>query len=62
MWPFKSKKQPILRILSEELLGYTREPSICGGGICVDTFAHYAITYENVETGEKHVQEAIRLA
>lgn len=64
MWPFKPKKQPILRVLSEELLGHTMEPCLGFGGMGtdVDTFAHYAVTYQDVETGKKHVDKVVRLA
>lgn len=64
MWPFKSKKQPILRILSEEFLGYQMEPCYGAGGegTDVDTFAYYAVTYQDVETGEKIVKKAMILA
>lgn len=64
MWPFKSKKQPILRVLSEEFLGYKMEPAMGAGGMGtdVDSFAVYAITYEDVETGKKHIDKVLRLA
>jgi len=65
MWPFnKPKKQPILRVLSEELLGYQMEPCEGGYGMGtgVDSFAHYAVTYQDVETGETFVDKVIRLA
>lgn len=64
MWLFKPQKQPILRILSEEFLGYQMEPCYGAGGegTDVDAFAHYAVTYEDVETGEKSVKKVIRLA
>lgn len=64
MWPFKPKKQPILRILSEEFLGYKMESchGAGGAGTDVDTFAHYAVTYQDVETGKKFVDKVIRLA
>lgn len=63
MWPFKPKRQPILRIISEEYLGYTIEPchGIGGAGTDADTFSHYAVTYEDVETGEKHIKKVTRL-
>lgn len=50
--------------MSEEFLGYRMEPCYGAGGegTDVDTFAHYAVTYENVETGEKTIQKITRLA
>ena len=64
MWPFKSKKQPILRIIGEEFLGYETEPAMGPGGIGteVDTFAVYVVTYEDVETGKRSVDKVLRLA
>jgi len=65
MWPFnKPKKQPILRILSEEFLGYSMEASDGGYGMGteVDSFAHWAVTRQDVETGEIFVDKVIRLA
>lgn len=64
MWPFKPKKQPILRVLSEQFLGYEMQPTMGAGGMGteVDTFAHFAVTFENVETGEIVVDKVVRLA
>lgn len=63
MWPFKPKKQPILRILKEEFLGYKMEPAMGRGGMGtdVDVFSRYAVTYQDVETGEKSIKEVKRL-
>lgn len=63
MWPFKSKKQPILRVLGKEYLGYKMEPCMGRGGMGtdVDTFARYAVTYQDVETGETFVKEELSL-
>lgn len=64
MWPFKPKKQPILRILSEEFLGYTMKSCYGRGGegTDVDTFANFAVTYQDVETGEKTIKKVTKLA
>jgi len=66
MWPFKPQPQPqpIRKLVSEEFLGYTMEPCYGrgGAGTDVDTFAHYAVTYKDVQTGEKFVEKVIRLA
>ncbi len=53
MWPFKPKKQPILRILSEEFLGYSMESCYGRGGegTDVETLDQYAVKYQDVETG-----------
>lgn len=65
MWPFnKPKKQPILRILSEEFLGYTMETTDGGYGMGtgVDSFENWAVTYQDVETGKTFVDKVTRLA
>lgn len=53
-----------MRILCEEFLRYEMQPTMGAGGMGteVDTFAHFAVTYENVETGEIVVDKVVRLA
>lgn len=48
MWPFKPKKQPFMRILCEEFLRYEMQPTMGAGGMGteVDTFAHFAVTFD----------------
>ena len=51
-----------MRILYEEFLRYEMQPmGAWGMGTEVDTFAHFAVTYENVETGEIVVDKVVRL-
>jgi hypothetical protein len=63
MWPFKSKKKPILRVISREYLGRIIEPADYGYGMGtdLDVYDKYAVTYQDVETGETFVTEELSL-
>lgn len=59
MWPFKSKKKPVLRVISREYAGTVMEYDTLACD--VDTFHKWIITYEDVETGKTFVEEKLSL-
>ncbi len=63
MWPFTKKQEPIWKLISKDFLRSQMIPCYGAGGegSDVDTFNIYALTYEDILTGKKKIEESHEL-